>query len=269
MKIPYFSDETVTIYHDDCINIMPELPEADLILTSPPYGLLRDYGGNSFNWCEVADIIVPQINKEGGVLVWVVNDQTIDGSESGESFRQALYFKDMGLRLHDTMIYEKRVNSNPTNNRCYQNIEYMFVFSNGKPRVANIPEDVINVTEGARKIRSGAGKKKNGEMSYRKGEFITKPYGKRGVVWGYNVGKWHQNPDMPNGVEHPATFPLALAKDHITTWTNPGDLVIDPMMGSGTVLKAAKDLGRRAIGIEIYEPYCKTAVLRMAQQVLL
>ena len=66
---------------------------------------------------------------------------------------------------------------------------------------------------------------------------------------------------------HPARFPLQLARDHILSWTNPGDLVIDPMTGSGTTLRAAADLERRAIGIEINPEYCQLIRRRLAQSV--
>lgn len=96
----------------DCVELMKEIPDdfIDLTVTSPPYDNLRDYN-NEMTWNfekfkEVAKELF-RITKPGGVVVWVVGDATIKGSETGTSFRQALFFKDCGFNLHDTMIYKK------------------------------------------------------------------------------------------------------------------------------------------------------------------
>ena len=250
----------------NCVEVLPGLPQADLILTSPPYGTLRDYGGHGFDWRAVADAIVPAL-AEGGVLVWVVADQTIDGSESGESFRQALYFMDHGLRLHDTMIFERTGLCNPTPNRYHNQHTFMFVFSKGVPCTFNAIID-SPAAEPGRTRQSGTGRTRSGLISTRPGHRKQAALTKRSNIWRFSVGRNNAAPDFPDAHQHPAIFPLALARDHISTWTNPGDLVIDPMCGSGTTLRAAEDLGRRAIGIDIHQPYCDLAAQRMAQAVL-
>lgn len=103
---PYYDHAGIMIYHGDCRDILPHLEPVDLVLTSPPYDKLRDYGGHGFDYVSTIESIVPSI-KEGGVCVWVVGDSTENGSESGSSFRHALEFIDLNMNLHDTMIYMK------------------------------------------------------------------------------------------------------------------------------------------------------------------
>ena len=256
-----------TVLVGDCVELLPTLPQADLILTSPPYGAVRDYGGHEFDWRVVADALVPAL-APGGVLVWIVQDQIIEGSKSGESFRQALHFLAAGLRLHDVLIYRKAAPSNPTPNRVFQDSEFMFVFSNGAPRTANIPQDVPNLQPGRPLHKSAVGRVANGDHPIRPGKYRVGTYGTRGTVWEYAVGGKTSAPDFRAAHAHPAIFPLTLAKDHVGMWTNPGDLVIDPMCGSGTTLRAAKDLNRRYIGIDIHAPYVALAEQRLRQQVM-
>ena len=263
---PHYDIDGVTLYHGDCVDVLPAAGvKANLILTSPPYDNLRTYGGHGFDFDSVADACVGALS-DGGVLVWVVADATVDGSETGTSFRQALGFMERGLRLHDTMIYQKS-GGFPTKNepRYRRAFEYMFVFSNGKPVSVNLIADQPSAYAGTvvkPKVRQSNGSTKSGP-AYTIPDYIT-----RTSVWSYSVGygKAH-NGDMSIH-QHPATFPLALAKDHILTWTNHGDVVLDPMAGSGTTLRAAKDLGRTAIGVEIHADYLPIITGRMAQGVL-
>ena len=243
-----------------------------LVLTSPPYDNLRDYGGHDFDFDSVADAIV-SVMPEGGVLVWVVADGTLGGSETGTSFRQSLGFMERGLRLHDTMIFEKAQQGVYIRNRYNQTFDYMFVFSSGPPRVSNIIEDKPNLTSG----RTYAFNKSNGRREadeksvYRSAprRVVTGDYGRRGNIWRYAVGRYSSSTDYKDAHRHPAVFPLALARDHIISWSNEGDLVLDPMAGSCTTLRAAKDLGRKAIGIEIHKGYCEDSIERLSQEVLL
>ena len=238
---------------------------ADLILTSPPYGGMRDYGGHGFDFSQMAESCVDAL-AAGGVLVWIVADETVEGSESGESFRQALHFMEIGLRLHDTMIYQAR---NPAPHtapvRYFSTWEYMFVFSLGPPRVVHLIRDRVNITRSklqkAWTIRGRSGKVARKEKAH-----VVSQYGIRTNIWEYSVGGQCTAPDFSDSHDHPAIFPLALARDHIRTWTDPGDLVVDPMMGSGTTIRAAHDLGRDAVGIDIHEPYVELARRRMAQR---
>ena len=237
-----------------------------LIVTSPPYDHLRTYGGHGFDFDRMADALV-SVMPAGGVLVWVVADATIDGSETGNSFRQALGWMERGLRLHDTMIFSSSRQGALTPNRYFQNWEYMFVLSQGRPETANMLIDRRTTMGGLRnRNRGGTGRDKNGSRHKGESTNVRVPaHAKRTAIWHYAVGHNHEQYD---NIKHPATFPYALAADHIRTWSNPGDLVLDPMAGSGTVLRAAKDLGRRYVGVEIHEPYCALIRDRLAQSVM-
>ena len=266
--IPYLADgESGSVYSGDAAEVLPTLyVRPQLIVTSPPFDSLRTYGGHGFDFDRMADALVG-VMPEGGVLVWVVADATVDGSETGTSFRQALGFMERGLKLHDTMIYRRKGSGGRTwPNRHLSEFEFMFVLARGKPSTVTLIADRPTMYAGERgqySLRNGA----TGETDYR-GSKKTPPLTPRSNVWTYDAGYNKSHPNYPAAHKHPATFPYALAADHIRTWSNPGDLVLDPMAGSGTVLRAAKDLGRRYVGIEIHEPYCELIRERMAQSVL-
>lgn len=246
----------------DCVEVMKSWPEEciDLTVTSPPYDDLRDYRGYTFDFESIARELY-RVTKPGGVVVWVVGDATINGSETGTSFRQALYFKDVcGFKLHDTMIYKKKTISFPNTNRYYQAFEYMFVFSKGRPKTVNLIRDKRNLCFGD--AVSGTDRKKDGTFEERrKGKIIPK-LGVRFNVWEYPTGRGNSARDEI-AFQHPAVFPEQLAADHIVSWSNPGDIVLDPMCGSGTTCKMALKLGRRFIGIDIAEEYCEIARKRV------
>lgn len=232
-----------------------------LTVTSPPYDKLRDYEGYVFDE-ETLDIIIKELHRvliDGGVVVWVVNDMTVDGSESGESFRQALRFKESGFNIHDTMIYLKNSFANPSRNRYHQVFEYMFVFSKGSPVTFNAIMDRKNKSShsGPPSIRM-----KDGSL-LKRGQCIQhKRFGTRFNVWEYVVGKGHSSED-DIAYDHPAIFPESLARDHIYSWSNPGDVVLDPFCGSGTTLKMAYLMNRSYIGMDISEEYCRLARMRV------
>ncbi len=237
------------VIQGDCLEVMKDIPDksVDLVLTSPPYDNLRDYKGYTFNFEGIAKEIY-RVLKDGGVCVWVVGDATIKGSETGTSFKQALYFKEIGFNLHDTMIYQK---SNPiplTHKRYEQSFEYMFILSKGEPRVFNpIMEDCS--TSGLYTHRRKSGRVKENSLRARNEITETKKTKQKRNIWTYPVGV-----KTDNG-SHPATFPEQLAEDHILSWSNEGDIIIDPMAGSGTTLKMAKKNNRNYIGIEISQEY--------------
>ena len=244
---------------------------ADLILTSPPYDDLRQYGGHNedFDFAAIAPPLV-QTLADGGVLCWVVADAIIDGSETGSSMRQALAFMDLGLRLHQTLIYERAHPKHISDDRCMATTQYMFILSKGRPKTATIIADRRNVSVGPRDAwQSGrAGDSKATRYAERK---VVRPLGKRSDIWRYGVGfnlMGRRGECQEDIHRHPAVFPYPLAADHIATWTAPGDLVVDPMCGSGTTLRAAADLGRRVVGIEANAEYCGIVRRRMAQAVL-
>jgi site-specific DNA-methyltransferase (adenine-specific) len=270
MLTPYYEHAGITIYHADCREILPLFVETiDLIVTSPPYDDLREYGGHEFNFLDVAPLLV-RVLIAGSVLVWIVNDQTLNGSESGTSFRQALHFMDNGLNLHDTMIYEKDAGPFPETTRYYPAFEYMFVFSKGMPRTINLIADKPNVNAGIRlgsqTQREADGSRRNKSFMHTEPGRVTKDYGIRSNIWRYSPG-YMKSAKFDYIFEHPAIFPEALAVDHVRSWSNAGQIVLDPFAGSGTTLWAAKQQRRRAIGIEIEEKYCEIAAKRLSQEV--
>jgi len=241
---------------DNC-DLLGQLPRecVDLVVTSPPYDDLRTYGGHSWDFFGVAWHL-KRVLKPGGVIVWVVADATVNGSETGSSMRQALHFLDVcGLRLHDTMVYH--TSKPPMNDRRYQAAwEYMFVMSKGEPKTWN---PIKMPTKHAGEKVGGTYWNTDGTMKPRHGrnpvaeEFVRE-----------NVWRMVERP----GNGHPAPFPESLAKDHVLSWSNPGDIVLDPFAGSGTTCKAAKELGRRFLGLEINPEYCAIAERRIAQETL-
>jgi site-specific DNA-methyltransferase (adenine-specific) len=247
---------------------MATFPDAsiDLVVTSPPYDNLRTYGGHSWDFEGVANQLW-RVIKPGGVVVWVVADATVNGSETGTSFRQALRFMEIGFRLHDTMIWEKPPCGANGSVYCYsQAAEYMFVFSKETPKATNRITDRKNTTAGQLQRRSVGGRcaKNNAGAKDLAPNQVTPLVGLRTNVWRYLVG----SASGDETVRHPAVFPEALARDHILSWSNEGDIVLDPFSGSGTTAKMAKHNGRRFIGIEINPEYCEIAEKRLSQQVL-
>lgn len=254
-----------TIYNMDCVEGLRKLQSnsIDLTVTSPPYDNLRKYNGFSWDFEATAKELY-RVTKLGGVVVWVVGDATIKGSETGTSFRQALFFMDCGFRLHDTMIYQK--NSLPMNhNRYEQDFEYMFVFSKGRPKTFNPIRIPCKYPEGenARKnsFFSATDEVNRKARSCKK----RKPVGKdkiKGNIWYFTTGKNHTTRDEI-AFSHPAIYPERLAEDHIRSWSNPGDVVLDPFMGSGTTAKMALQNGRNFIGFELSAEYCAIAKKRL------
>lgn len=243
------------IYCEDNLTGLKKLPDGciDMVMTSPPYDNLRTYKGFSWDFESLAKELY-RVLKDGGVIVWVVADATIDGSETGTSFRQALYFKDIGFNLHDTMIWDKECFPQCGSLHRYGSFfEYMFVFSKGYPKTANIIRDVPNKLAG-QKIGGGT-RAADGRMmkKSRLGETIDE-WGRRGNVW-----RIPPSNNVNERTGHPAQYPEALCEDHIKTWSNPGDLILDPFMGGGTTAVACLHLDRNYIGYEISEEYVRLA----------
>lgn len=237
----------------------------DLTITSPPYDNLRTYNNSStWGWAEFSAIAsgLWRVTKDGGVVVWVVGDATIKGSETGTSFKQALFFKEIGFNLHDTMIYSKSGFANPSNNRYHQVFEYMYILTKRKLKVFNPIKDKKNKYN---KRGGDCKRQKDGSMKKGvKGGLLLNPYGQRYNIWKYKVGGGNMSTDKI-AHQHPATFPEQLANDNIISWSNEGDTVFDPMMGSGTTGKMAKQLNRNFIGIEIDKEYFEIAKERINQ----
>tara|TARA_R110002167_G_scaffold45515_6_gene136750 strand:+ start:1934 stop:2701 length:768 start_codon:yes stop_codon:yes gene_type:complete len=247
----------------DCLERMKEIPDGsvNLTVTSPPYDNLRSYNGNNKEWGEhvwkqvLSELF--RVTKKGGVVVWVVGDATIKGSETGTSFRQALHAIDCGFNLHDTMIYQ--TNKPPqTHNRYEQCWEYMFVFSRGKPSVWN---PIRVKTENFGQKRASTMRQDSDDLSSRSAKGSIKEFKQKSNIWYLPRGA---RKDIAK-VKHPATFPDALATDHIISWSNKGDIILDPFMGSGTTGVAAKNLGRDFIGIEMDGGYFNIAKKRIEE----
>lgn len=254
----------IDLRQGDCLELMKDIPDnsIDLIVTSPPYDNLRTYNGNieQWNFDKFKDIAkeLYRTTKSGGVVVWVVGDATIKGSESGTSFKQALYFKEIGFNLHDTMIWNKggftAVGALKT--RYAQVFEYMFVFVKGKLKTFNPLKDRLNKNQTGTFLKN----KRLADGTMRE----VGKYGKRNK-YGQRFNIWElANTDRS---EHPAVFPEKLIADHIISWSNENDIVLDPFMGSGTTGVACKNLNRNFIGIEISEDYMKIAKERIEKEV--
>lgn len=254
------SDIAMSFLLGDCKNTLKDIQtkSIDLILTSPPYDNLRDYKGFSFDFESIADELF-RVLKNGGVMVWIVGDAVIKGSESLSSFRQALYFQQLGLNIHDTMIYQKNNFSNPSKTRYHQVFEYMFIISKGSPKTFNPLIDRKNVYAGYTTLGENTTRKKDGGFSTQKKRVISE-FGMRYNIW---KGNTSGQENMCKAIKHPATFPLWLARDHILSWSNENDLVLDPFMGSGTTGVACKQLGRKFIGCEIESSYLDFAKERI------
>jgi len=256
--------EIDNIYNMDCLDGMKQMEaeSVDLTVTSPPYDNLRTYNGYCFDFENIARELY-RVTKQGGVVVWVVNDATIDGNETGTSFRQALFFKDIGFNLFDTMIYEKAGSDAPHPNRYFNVFEFMFVFSKGKIKTTNILADKKNLWGGTHSFGCRTKREKDGSLTP-KGVALVNEYGVRGNIWRYANGRnYSTKDDIAWG--HPAIFPEQLAADHIKSWSNEGDIVLDPFMGSGTTAKVARALGRHYIGFEISAEYCDIIRQRLEQ----
>ena len=249
------------ITNGDCVNILKDISEnsIDLVITSPPYDNLRSYKGYKFEFEKIAELLFKVI-KPGGVVVWVVGDATINGSETGTSFKQALYFKSIGFNLHDTMIFRKQNPIPQIYRKRYSNeFEYMFIFSKGFVKTHN-PIMVDTLHAG---LKLGSTTYKNYSKNDQKRSKLANPVKDKkikGNIWQYVVGKKKEDQEAKN---HSAPFPCNLAEDHILSWSKKGDVVLDPMCGSGTTCRMAKVLKRKFIGIEISKEYTKSAKKRL------
>lgn len=249
----------INIYNEDCRDTMRRMKEegvkVDLTVTSCPYDNLRSYH-NFSTWNfdifkEIAKLLY-DVTADGGVVVWVVGDATINGSETGTSFKQALYFMECGFKLHDTMLFEKNSSSFPakrTGNRYTQIFEYMFVFSKGKPKTAHLICDKENKWKNFTNWGKNTIYNKDGELIPTNNIKPVPEFSPRNNIWKYTVGF------NINEGKHPAVFPYQLAEDHILTWSNEGDLIFDPFTGSGTTASAALCNNRKFIGSEIDKTY--------------
>jgi DNA modification methylase len=249
----------IDLHLGNCLEVMKQIQDGsvDLTVTSPPYDNLRTYNGYTFDFEGIAKQLY-RVTKDGGVVVWVVGDATINGSETGTSFKQALYFKEIGFNLHDTMIWNKGTFTavGALTSRYAPVFEYMFVLSKGQPKTFNPIKDRKN---------KHFGRTKHG--TFRQEDGTTKPLtsiGKPIAEYGQRFNIWDVSAEKSNSNRlHPAMFPESLAHDHIISWSNNNDVVLDPFLGSGTTGKVAKQLNRQFIGIEMSQEYLDIAKRRI------
>ena len=249
----WYANEHGMLFNMDCVECMKQIEDntIDLTVTSPPYDDLRKYNGYSFDFENTAKELY-RITKDGGIVVWVVGDKTEKGSESGTSFKQVLYFKEIGFNLHDTMIY---MSDKPplTHNRYEQKFEYMFVFSKGKPKTFNPIMEECKYAGSDKKARTFRHTGDELQETHIKNKVNKEKI--KGNVWYFSTGYNKSTKDII-AFKHPAIFPEQLANDHIISWSNENDIVFDPFMGSGTTAKMAELNNRKWIGCELSEEYC-------------
>jgi site-specific DNA-methyltransferase (adenine-specific) len=244
------------IYNMDCVEGMKMLPDnsIDLTVTSPPYDNLRTYNGFSWDFEATAKELY-RVTKQGGVVVWVVGDSTVKGSETGTSFKQALFFKECGFSLHDTMIWRK---TNPMpkvkTKRYFDVFEYMFIFSKGTPKTFN---PIMQQCKTGGKKYDSTCKNMGGENGRTKKSFVLNNERYKDNIWDIAIAQ--------NKTTHPAVFPEQIANDHIISWSNEGDTILDCFMGSGTTGKMATLNNRKYIGFEVSKEYCDIAEQRIAE----
>lgn len=178
--------------------------------------------------------------------------------KQGHRFLKRYFFKKCGFNLHDTMIYAKNNQIPQNHNRYEQCFEYMFVFTKGKPKTFT---PILEPTKNAGKVFNWGDRKTKTDDNqcrrHRKTEEIeVKPTKIKTNIFYYSIGGCKTG--------HPTVFPEQLAQDHILSWSNEGDVVLDPFMGSGTTKMALLN-NRNYIGFEISKEYCDIAEQRIIQ----
>lgn len=251
----------------DSKEILKSMPEQiiDMVVTSPPYDKLRYYENNESDWNfdtfkEIAQQLY-RLMKPGGVIVWVVGDSTIKGGKSLNSYRQAIYFQEIGFTIFDVIIYEKTGSGPPHKNRYFNVFEYMFILSKGRPKTINLLKDKPNKWAGHETYGEVTRREADGTLTV-KGKKTINKFGVRTNIWKYKNGKGQTTRDLI-AYEHPAIFPEKLVEDALKSWSNPGDVILDPFGGSGTTAKVSKILGRKYIYIEKVEKYFNIAAERL------
>lgn len=247
------------IYNENCLTTMSKMPDSfiDLTVTSPPYDDLRVYNGYDFDFESVANELY-RITKQGGIIVWIVADATIKGSETGSSFKQALYFIEIGFNLHDTMIWRKPDPIPLTHNRYEQAFEYMFVFSKGKPKTFNPLKTKTKFSGKTENMKNWSNKDLKQSKRIRDEVIIRNQKRMLHNVWDCSVNDGLK-------INHPAKFPEKLVAQHILSWSNSGDIVYDPFLGSGTTAKMAILNNRSFLGSEISDAYFEIADKRIKE----
>lgn len=254
------------IFNAKSNELLKEFPDCciDLVVTSPPYDDLRDYENKSaWNFDVFKEIAqeLYRVVKLGGIVVWVIGDKTDKGCKSLTSFKQALYFQEVGFSMFDVIIYEKAGSGPPHPNRYFNSFEYMFILSKGKPKTINLLRDKPNKWAGHSTYGEVTRREKDGSLT-NKGKKTVNEFGIRTNIWRYANGNGFSTKDK-FAYKHPAIFPEKLVEDHIYSWSNQGDIVLDPFGGSGTTAKMAQLMGRDWVLIEVVRDYCELAKKRL------
>lgn len=254
------------IFNAKSNELLKEFPDCciDLVVTSPPYDDLRDYENKSaWNFDVFKEIAqeLYRVVKLGGIVVWVIGDKTDKGCKSLTSFKQALYFQEVGFSMFDVIIYEKAGSGPPHPNRYFNSFEYMFILSKGKPKTINLLRDKPNKWAGHSTYGEVTRREKDGSLT-NKGKKTVNEFGVRTNIWRYANGNGFSTKDK-FAYKHPAIFPEKLVEDHIYSWSNQGDIVLDPFGGSGTTAKIAQLMGRDWVLIEVVQDYCELAKKRL------
>lgn len=262
-------DFTQRIINADSIDVLKLMPKdsVDLVVTSPPYDDLRDYSGSliwGFNTFKKIARGLKRVLKPGGVIVWVVGDKTKKGNKSLTSFKQTIFFQDLGLNIFDVIIYEKSGTGPPHPNRYFNAFEYMFIISKGNPSKINILKDKPNKWAGRSTFGDVTRRESDGTLT-NKGKKIINKFGARTNIWKYKNGKGFSTKDKI-AYDHPAIFPEQLVEDHLRSWSNEGDVVLDVFGGSGTTAKIASKLKRKWVFVEKVKEYCIIAEKRLKNE---
>lgn len=257
---------TNKVINADSIEVLKLIPSnsIDLVITSPPYDDLRDYSGSLIWDINVFKKIargLKRVLKPGGVIVWVVGDKTKNGNKTLTSFKQCIFFQEIGLKIYDVIIYQKSGAGPPHPNRYFNSFEYMFVISKGKPSTINILKDKPNKWAGHSTFGNITRREKDGSLT-KKGVKIINEFGARTNIWKYDNGKGFSTKDKI-AYKHPAIFPEKLVEDHIKSWSNENDIVLDIFGGSGTTAKISSKLNRNWIYIDKLKEYCEIAEIRL------
>jgi hypothetical protein len=251
----------------DALEILSRIPAGSIPLTlfSPPYDGIRDYGKNwSLDYKTLGRLLFGA-TCDGGVCAVVIGDGTKDFAKSLTTFRWAVDWVDnTGWRLFECCIYSRHGNPGAWwTQRFRVDHEYILIFFKGD-RLRCFDKTALMIpSKHAGKVYSGTDRLTNGGFKKIEPKAVN-DLKCRGTIWGYATSNSEGNRTK---LEHPATFPDRLADDLIHCFSKPGDLVFDPMCGSGTTCVMAAKAKRDYLGIEINPEYHSIAMKRIQAEV--
>lgn len=256
-------DSRGRVVQGDCLSVLPEVLASSVALTvfSPPYDAIRDYNKDWQLDYHRLGIELLRVTEVGGVAAVVIGDGTRNFAKSLTTFRWAVDWVDrVGWKLFECCIYSRHGNPGAWwSQRFRVDHEYILIFFKGdRPRCFN-KEPLMVPSKHAGKVFSGTDRLTNGGFKKITPKAVNEKKC-RGTVWNYSTSNSEGNRLK---LEHPATFPDQLADDLIACFSQRGDLVLDPMVGSGTTVVSAAKQGRRFLGIDINEEYVGIASQRL------